>query len=96
MGSNCTDGSLDIDQMLFLLDQRPDFDSFILTCRDNNFSIDHDTQAANIFRVAMIVGNKTTSSERINFMHFNNFIFAGCQNIRMEILSAQYGIIMTG
>lgn len=42
----------------------------------------------------MIVGNESTSPQRIDFMELDDFVFTRSQQVRMEVLNAENGVFM--
>ncbi len=96
MCSHSAYGGLDVDKMVLLLNQWPNLDRLILTRGHNNFPINHDTQAANILRVPIIVGNESASSQCVDLMHFYDLVLPCSQNEWMEVLNTQNGVFMAG
>jgi len=87
MGGDGADGGLNVDNVVLFLDQWPKFQCLVLTCRNNELFINQNTDARNILRVTIIVGNQSAFSQGIDFVHFNDLVLTCSQHIRMEILN---------
>ena len=80
--------------MLSFLQQTPQLDSLILTDRNRQPPLPHNPQPTNILRMPPIISNQTGPAQRINLMKFNDLVLASRQNVGMEILATEDGVLV--